>query len=47
VTGGWVVECPAFVAGPFGSRATAERRLAEIEELGACGYTDHVIREVA
>lgn len=42
----WVVECPAFTAGPFRAREVAERRLAEIEALGAC-LGDHAIREVA
>lgn len=43
--GRWVVECPAFTAGPFGSRETAERRMAEIVALGAC-LGDHIIREL-
>jgi hypothetical protein len=41
---GYTVECPAYTAGPFASEATAERRRADIERLGACNY-EHTIKE--
>jgi hypothetical protein len=39
----WFVQCPAYSLGPF-DQATAERRLAEVEALGACMF-DHALEE--
>jgi hypothetical protein len=41
----WFVQCPAYRFGPF-DQATAERRMAEVEALGACMF-DHAIEEEA
>jgi hypothetical protein len=39
----WFVQCPAYRLGPL-EQATAERRMAEVEALGACMF-DHTIEE--
>ena len=39
----WFVQCPAYRLGPF-DQAAAERRMAEVEALGACMF-DHIIEE--
>jgi hypothetical protein len=44
--GRWSVECPAYSVGHLPTRETAERRLAEVEALGACMF-DHTIEEAA
>ena len=39
----WWVQCPDYSAGPFRSRGAAERRLAEVESLGACHHAHAVV----
>lgn len=39
---GFYVVCDDFTAGPFRDRAAAERKLAAIERVGACGHPHRI-----
>jgi hypothetical protein len=46
MSGGYVVRCDDYELGPFKDRATAERRLEQVEAFGKC-HNDHRIEQVA
>lgn len=39
------IKCPAYTVGPIKSREAAERRLAGIENQGACREAHEIVEE--